>query len=268
MLPLASGLAWTAYADSIKGASEATAFLTSSALTGWNFGSVAQRFDPGLWSFVLNSVLVLAAGLIPLMLVPAILRLARQASARFVLWMVVASVAPPLLFFNLYVVHTYYSIATTASVAALAGLAVAGHALTSERAARNRLRVLALAMAVLVVATIPYWSVAFGPVHSTDPGFRAADVVRRESRPDQPVAIVGLDWSPVALFVSHRRGRMIRDVDWNEALVERLQADDYVVIRCDALGTACTVVERFEPLSDVAAPDARAPGRTSLATSD
>ena len=40
------GVAWTTYADGIKAASQATAWLTSAALRDWNFGTIAQRLTP------------------------------------------------------------------------------------------------------------------------------------------------------------------------------------------------------------------------------
>ena len=49
-VPLAAGVAWTAWADRTKGASEWTRWLTSSAIRTWNFGRWSDRFELDTWS--------------------------------------------------------------------------------------------------------------------------------------------------------------------------------------------------------------------------
>ncbi len=49
LVPIAAASLWTRHADAIKAASPTTAWLTSSNLEDWNFGTLAQRLDPGVW---------------------------------------------------------------------------------------------------------------------------------------------------------------------------------------------------------------------------
>ncbi len=153
VLPLALGIAWTVHADAIKAATPSTAFLTSSALTTWNFGTMAQRLNAAAWSVVLQRWVFLAGGLV---LLPLLLRRPGRHWNPLVPWMLAAAVLPILVFFNLYVVHDYYLVAITPAVAALVGLAAG---------ARNRRPVLSAAFvaAALVVATFSYWSIAYDP---------------------------------------------------------------------------------------------------------
>ena len=50
LVPIAAASLWTRHADAMKkAASPTTAWLTSSNLEDWNFGTLAQRLDPGVW---------------------------------------------------------------------------------------------------------------------------------------------------------------------------------------------------------------------------
>ena len=57
-VPLLAGLAsaaiWTRVADGVKASNPFSAFLTSTNLTEWNFGTVEQRLDPSRWQSVLG----------------------------------------------------------------------------------------------------------------------------------------------------------------------------------------------------------------------
>jgi Dolichyl-phosphate-mannose-protein mannosyltransferase len=125
--PVLVGLAWTRYADGIKAASDATAWLTSSRLVDWSFGSIPQRQDLGAWTSIWTNVALLAGGIALLFLIyPAIRFALARRQIRFWTWIASTVAGPILVFFNLYVVHDYYSIAVSGSIAALVGLGVAG----------------------------------------------------------------------------------------------------------------------------------------------
>ena len=200
VLPLALGIAWTVHADAIKAATPSTAFLTSSALTTWNFGTVAQRLNAEAWWTVLQRWLFLAGGLV---LLPLLLRRPGRHWNPLVPWMLAAAVLPILVFFNLYVVHDYYLVAVTPAVAALVGLGAAG--------TRNRRPVLSAAFvaAALVVATFSYWSIAYDPDSDPDKVRRPAAQIAAETAPDDLVAIRHCDWSPAILYLADRRGFML-----------------------------------------------------------
>ena len=122
IVPLVAGLAWTRWADAIKAASDATAWLTSSALTSWNFGTVAQRLEPDQWEHVVANVIYLGGGFaLPLLAIPILIFAVERRQLRFWAWIAVTLAGPVVVFFNLYYVHDYYSTAVTASVAALVG---------------------------------------------------------------------------------------------------------------------------------------------------
>ena len=137
IVPLVAGFAWTRWADAIKAASDATAWLTSTALTSWNFGTVAQRLDTDQWEHVVANVIYLGGGIaLPLLAIPIVLYAVERRQMRFWAWIAVTLAGPVLVFFNLYFVHDYYPTAVTASIAALVGVGFAALAGMRSVAAR------------------------------------------------------------------------------------------------------------------------------------
>ena len=125
LVPLGAAALWTHHADAIKAASPTTAWLTSSALREWNFGTLGQRFASDTWEVILDRLRGLIVGYagIPLLVVAAV-ALARSPQRRFWLGIVLAAVLPPLVFTNLYYQHDYYLAAVSPAIAALIGLGV------------------------------------------------------------------------------------------------------------------------------------------------
>lgn len=223
-VPSILGLAWTIHADAIKAASPFTANLTSSALSGWNFGSLAQRLDAGEWATILSRVGFILGGIV---LVPVGLA-ARGRPAVLTLWFAAAAVAPILVFFNLYLVHDYYLTAVAPAFAALFGIGVAAARAPSVR------RAAVLAYAALLVWKAPYWSVAYDP--GADPGLLRAQArqLATATTPDELIAIRGRDWDPGLLFLASRRGLML--APW----IVSPNLSGYRVFDCPIADVPCT----------------------------
>ena len=240
VVPLLAGLAWTRYADGIKAVTGATAWLTSGALSAWNFGTVAQRLQPSSWGSIYSNAVVLTGAIaIVFLAYPAIRFAVARRQIRFWTWIAATAVGPVLLFFNLYVVHDYYSMAVSGSIAALIGLGVAGLPLV-----RPWLRGLfLLGGTVALVATValqaPYWMRAFDPTADPEGVLPLAAQIERETAPDQPVAILDRDWTPELLYYAHRWGVMINGHEPEPVDLAALQAQGYAIYSCPWNATVC-----------------------------
>lgn len=210
LVPLAAALLWTLHADAIKAASPATAFLTSSELREWNFGTMAQRLDPDAWAVVLKRLPSLI-GLLGIFLVVAAVATWRSPQRRFWLGIWATAVGPFLVFTNLYVQHDYYLAAVSPAFAALIGLGV-GFAL-----APIARRPLALVAAALVLLVLVYGSLELGRgywlrIHGADDDPQVLPLAREiESltRPGDLVAYAELAWSPAVPYYADRWGHML-----------------------------------------------------------
>lgn len=233
LAPIVVGAAWTRHADGIKAASDATAWLTSSELWAWNFGSLAQRLEPGAWTSVFSSVVLLAGGIaLPFLAYPAVRFALARRQVRFWTWVALTVVGPILVFFNLYVVHDYYAIAVSGSIAALMGLVVAGLSLVRTWLRGLILAGVAVAWMAVWAVHIPYWTRIYEPISDPEGVLPLAAQIERETSPDQRVAIMGRDWTPAILYYAHRWGWMLRGGDLPPGMLNQLLAEGYAVYRC------------------------------------
>lgn len=208
--PLVAGSLWTRHADAIKAASPTTEWMTSWNLRHWNFGWLEQRFDPAVWQILLERVGGNIVGLLGILLLPAIVAAAR--SRQWPFWAGVASAVflPPLVFLNLYFHHDYYLVALSPAFAAFIGLG-AGFVWSHVRG--GPYAVLAPVLGLLLV----YGSLELGRgywlrIHGgyEDPQvLPLAREIQSHTKPNDLVAVDGLDWSPAVLYYAHRRGHMV-----------------------------------------------------------
>ena len=212
-VPLLSALLWTRWADAIKASQPPAAFLTSGALTRWNFGTWSQRADPAAWAEILGRIagMVIPAAFVVALVaaIPFFRRADRR--LRWVGWMALAGVLLPIaIFFNLFWVHDYYLIAVTP---ALALLGAAGIAYLLDLPALQRPVVRATVLAVACLSTIPCWTYA-APTYEVSresPFARLGSLIAQSTRPGEWVAVQGDDWNSRILYAARRRGFMMRN---------------------------------------------------------
>ena len=227
-VPLAAGSVWTRHADAIKAASPVTDWLTSWELRRWNFGWVRQRLDPDVWQLLVERAGLLMIGLLGILLLPAIVAAVRSRQWPFWVGIACAGVLPPLVFLNLYVNHDYYLAGVSPAFAALIGL---GAGWIWARLRNRRFAVVALPVMglVLVWGSLElgrgYWLRIHGGYEDLLV-LPLAHEVQRHTRPDDLVAVVGLDWSPAVLYYAHRRGHMVME-HTADASYDRIDRGDY-----------------------------------------
>jgi len=229
LVPLVATALWTRHADAIKAASPLTDWLTSGELEDWNFGSISQRFDRGVWGVIGGRVVVHVLGFAGVaLLAVALVALVRSAQRLFWAGVVLAGALPPLVFTNLYLVHDYYLAAVTPALAALLGLA-AGF-IWRLLPPKPTVRVLAAVAGLLLAASTvgfdnAYWRHAWydDPDRAT---LALAGQLDRVSGSDDRIGVFGLDWSPAVLYYADRWGLMVVDRKEQEAL-DALRSERY-----------------------------------------
>jgi hypothetical protein len=209
LVPLAAGVWWTQYADRIKGQNPQTRPLQTAAMAQWNFGTLAQRSLPeawgtvvAFWGQVVGSLTVLAiCALIVLFLV----RRRLQFCACLGL-----ALSAPILFFNLYVEHEYYTYAIGIFLIAAAGIVVVAlmEGGGASRWLGGALWVLIAAASLARYGESFYPRLTVGSEEAPEAGAVAA-AVQAVTRPDDVLVTVGLEWSPLIPFYSQRRALMI-----------------------------------------------------------
>lgn len=121
-IPLAGGVSWVHYSDSIKALNPLSTALSSARLSSWNFGAPELRLSISGWSGYLLRSCLLILGPLGLLLIPAaVIRWMRRPQLRPPLPVTLASITAlgvgPLIFTNLYFRHDYYAL--TAAIFAI-----------------------------------------------------------------------------------------------------------------------------------------------------
>jgi hypothetical protein len=215
--PVLAAIVWTWYTDGVRELNQFGQYTTSHVLRDWTVGTLAQRLSLETWAVIFARFgLVLGHLSIGILACVALWMAGRrrlEAAACFAL-----ALTAPLLFTNLHFVHEYYAYANGVFLIAALGLALGG---LMEHGGRYRRCGNCLLVTVVVVAAWRYTR-DYYPKQAGNhlQAANVGDAIRRITRPDDVILILGCDWSPEIPFYSQRRAMMIPD--WPQVSVDRL----------------------------------------------
>ncbi|MGZ3711638.1 MAG: hypothetical protein ACXVBE_07770 [Bdellovibrionota bacterium] len=223
LLPLIAGLAWAKFSDAQKMLNPLAGFITSSALTEWNFGTLAQRLSGDFWYKIFRQTIHDSIGHRTGWILSVALALAWGRKAALYWIFSLLFIASPLIFTNLHIIHNYYANANGVFLV----LAVAILCVQTIHSERHWARAAGLCLYVVVMyfsvhefMRQPYYLqqiVNRGPV---DLGEKIAAVVPEE----KVLLIYGWDWNSTISYFARRRSIMAREVNWESpSLIKSLE---------------------------------------------
>lgn len=210
IVPLLIGALWTAYTDHVKELSPMGKLLTSNALKGWNWGTLAQRTSAELYTKVLWGRVALQnlGGLLGLaVLVLAILSKVEKVAKYALICALAMGLLPFFLFTNLHIVHTYYQSANVLFL--LFALALALTKLCSRYLPELPL---VPVIALLLVGSNYYWfSQEYAPAARTvfdaenSRDYDLGATLKREMPNDKAFVGYGNDWNSTWAYMAERK---------------------------------------------------------------
>jgi hypothetical protein len=217
-IPLAIGLAWTSYTDHVKSFNPfAATVLTTSALAGWNWGTVAQRFSIDLfrdviWKEILDKNCAGVLGIA--LLVFGLWRTPTSHVAKVIGVSLALGIVPLFIFTNLHIEHSYYQSANV--VFFLFALAVATGQVLHQRT--GSLRVVTAVTALLVASNAWFYITQYRPwveqeytfTNSTETAL--SSIVRANVAPDHWFLAFDFSWTSSLAYLSERKAFMVSDV--------------------------------------------------------
>jgi hypothetical protein len=238
------GLLWTRHADNLKEANPFERFLTSRALTTFNFGTWHERGLMSIWQLILHRIDELMLGSWIALVVVVVLALSARPHRLVIGSLVVMTPVAVSVFFNLYALHSYYLCATFPAVAAMVGIALDRAAVLSvpyvERlaSASSPMRrmvwssvVPALAMLALLVPAYnsedARFYVNFALVRK-HPGELVRELAR--TPPGSRIIVVDCSYNPADLYAADRRGLMIVDAPDRPARITYQELKGYAYL--------------------------------------
>lgn len=221
---LIAGFAWVEYSDSIKETGAVTRQITSTALSGWNYGSLADRVSAAFWLDALPwRMLPDTLGWLWL-IVLAGLAFLKPKSRYFVaaLACIVLFFVPLTLFTNLHIVHNYYQSANALFLIAAAAIVFAG------LIERGYVHIALLAACLLIAGQFVRFFDYFWPQATRDmyarPEYQIARFVDEVTPPGSALIVFGVDWSPIVHFYAERKGLAVPN--WIDKTTFRLFVSD------------------------------------------
>ncbi len=214
---MASLMYWLDVSDAAKTASPLTAWLSSEQLSGWNHGTVQQRFSSEFWLDTVAGrsaldILGYAAWIVPIVFAASLFSKDRRGMAAFYTLSLAFFLLPMLVFTNLHMIHNYYQVANAVFLVVFAAAVI-------HFASRGRGPWLApLLTSACVIAMLVHGWIHFLPTIRQDNShhhvMQIARVVRAEVAPDDIIITAGLNWAATVPYYSQRRALMIlRETD-------------------------------------------------------
>jgi hypothetical protein len=205
-------LVWLDFADTLKAKNPFGETLTSSGLSLFNLGTLAQRLNPAAWIDVFfgravrdtigSPVLVILIGWVIY-------------KTRFMVWPAIISmflyVLPFLIFTNLHLVHNYYQYANafflllffSIGVVAAGKLDLEVFATWSERRKQNTFLSVLVVMQLWVFSA-GYWQFVIKD-QSQDPAYQIGAYFNKAVQPNEVAFSFGNTWSSIHSLMSERR---------------------------------------------------------------
>jgi hypothetical protein len=206
---LLATLWWVGFSDQLKAANPFADFLTSDALSPWNWGTWDQRFDPGFWREIAHSL----KGYVFSPASLTVLAVSLACCTRATRWLAAVALglflAGPLSFANLYWRHDYYFCANAVLLLFAAGFALAD-------VTKNPGIPVALRRLLPLLFFAGQWfgyQANFGDYTRRElpsaPG--VATAIQASTPADGVVLIYGWDWNATVPYYAHRRAIMVRN---------------------------------------------------------
>ncbi|WP_421693242.1 hypothetical protein [Aestuariivirga sp.] len=208
LIPLAAGIAWTHYTDTVKVLNPLGPDLTSASLAHWNWGTLEQRVSLEFWlKLVLIRVLAGNMGLIlgPGLLLFCFLSNCPRQTKYIMSGAILLGVLPLFLFANLHIFHDYYQASNVMFL--IYAMAVAIGAVIVPRKGEGAAFLLLLALvatnyAMLGMSYLPAIATTFD---RNQKAVAIGEVLKRELPPDGQFVAFGNDWSSTFAYLSERK---------------------------------------------------------------
>ena len=211
-LPFAIGIVWVKYSDQVKLANAFGAYLVSSELVGWTFGTLSARYSAALWIGVIWQRVIggNVAGHLGIALILA--GFAFSPKRRLI---IAAGVGLFLVFFmvfeNLLFVHEYYPFSNLAYL--IFALAVATAGLIETKPKLTPLWALAFTGVIAINLHAYFTGHLFAEetqkFDDTHPVLAVGKFVREHTSPADPILVYGDDWNSQLPYYGQRKAFVV-----------------------------------------------------------
>lgn len=208
-LPIVVGAAWAFYTDRVKLNNEFGAYITSSALSQWNWGTMSQRFSERLYMDVIWKRMLVhnLGGFLGLALIIGALYSNKHDRIKLIIGTaLLLGLLPLYIFTNLHLIHLYYQSAN--AIFLIFALAVALASLFDSNRSPAILVGLFLALVAsnyFAFARSYYSDITANISSSNNQELGVASALKNNINPNEAFVAFGSDWSSALSYYSERK---------------------------------------------------------------
>lgn len=221
IIPLAISIIWNNFSDTQKEMNPlANGFLTSNDLTKWNFGTIKQKTSITVWSKILKNSLIpyqtfgttdLFSFAFPnlfLLLIPFLYFF--KPYRKEILFLLIFFLCGPIIFTNLYSVHTYYFYANNFFLSILLGFFILS--LYKNDNFKIKYFGIFILFPFILLSLFSqykeyYYSYQVNNIYSI---IQATDTIKKITKPNDVILVYGQDWNPSFSYYAQRKAIMNR----------------------------------------------------------
>jgi hypothetical protein len=208
-LPIVIGAGWAFYTDIVKVKNEFGTYITSSALSQWNWGTVSQRFSETLYVEVIWRRLLKAnlGGILGLAIMLGAMFVAKNNKLKLVVGAsILLGILPLFIFTNLHLIHLYYQSANAIFLIFALSVAV----VTVFESVRSTGILLGLFLALMVSNYIAFSGSYYGDIRASfnvgnTQDLAVASALKNNVKPGEAFVAFGYDWSSALSYYAERK---------------------------------------------------------------
>ena len=201
---------WVIYSDEVKNSFYLTSFLTSDALSSWNYGNFNQRLDIYNLAKLFGWRITVLGGMFALFLRLLLFRFNKLEENTIAISCLTCGLFGPIFFFNLYLVHDYYLISS------LAFIGIGLYLIPNINAPRfNNIQLPAnIFIAITLFFNLVIFSYWYMPKTNNIPTshvdmYKTALEVKKQVDSDKAILTAGVDWDSTIPFYSENYAIML-----------------------------------------------------------
>jgi len=228
IVPVIPGLMWVKHADYVNSLSPYSEGFASYNMTGWNYGTLAQRFKP--YSYVgigynLFGFFGIGSIIIIVVFIYNIKNFQKQ-SLITILSLFVPIFLTISILFNLYCRHNYYYIAVSPLICAIVGI-IAYESLRIQK--KNFTPIIVVIIATILIQPVFNMKYLGGVIRNQNVNECAGVYVNKNTPSDTYVIYATDDWNPSLLYYCNRKGFTMTTVDCNK-VYDLVTNDNYSIL--------------------------------------
>ena len=227
IVPLLIANIWINYGDYLKGQNPMADFIISTNLNHWNFGTLQQKLSLDTWQQIINFTFPTEiSNRIVLVFCWIVGLILNRKYWKEILFPLLFAASGPLIFTNLYYVHTYYHYANSIFISISFGFVLISLIEFSSNKKTQLIKSCIIVPIILSLFFLGYTGSYYytSQANNNTELISLANAIKTNTHDDEVLLIYGHDWDSSLPYYSQRKSLMVRGYSDNSLYDQRIQS--------------------------------------------